>query len=115
MRVWGCDIWVDLDKVKSTKEKKKDAAKHVQLVKGMPGINARLLRTHLSHLMDSTYDVESDAMRPHGWKKEAPNDEADMAVEVDDLVSCAFRRRESTQQIKAHVRRRQVDDEGGIV
>ena len=25
-----------------SKEKKKDAAKHVQLVKGMPGINARL-------------------------------------------------------------------------
>ncbi|CAE7296645.1 unnamed protein product [Symbiodinium natans] len=95
-------------------EKKKDAAKHVQLVKGMPGINQRLLRTHLSHLMDSTYDVGSDVIRPHGWKKDQ-KDETAMAVEVDELVSCAFRRRESAQQIKAHVRRRHVEDEDSII
>ncbi|CAE7641161.1 unnamed protein product [Symbiodinium pilosum] len=64
-------------------EKKKDAAAHIQLVKGMPRVNERLLRTHLSHLVDSTYDVESDSMRPYGWKREEQKEEGAMAVEVE--------------------------------
>mmetsp|Transcript_41058 Transcript_41058/g.76368 ORF Transcript_41058/g.76368 Transcript_41058/m.76368 type:complete len:190 (-) Transcript_41058:14-583(-) len=89
--------------------KKSDAAARLQLVKGLPRIDERLLRTRLSHLTETVYDVQSDVIRPHGWTKETPHD-GEMAVEEEDLVSCVFQRRELAQQVKANRRRPEAED-----